>query len=303
MNKKMTKFDMMMALGFILLLAVGVGAFFYGLQVGKQQTDAKYAAVIAELTDERNQDNVSYHQQQLVSFYHTVLLPFRQFQDKWFDRMAAIEAGSDSTDASALLKELGRLAREKAEEIKPTTIPEVSPLLRDAQANYLKSLTVFAEATDRLQSGPRGAALIETMRQDGYIAEASELALRAQAQYYEAIWKWSESAAPGQPGAEAIQKDNLTFAEWRGMPLNAKNVFISRYLQRNGVFHPFYPQDVAARIDDLDAVGGVGQLGIADLDAAVAMLLSTGAVRTNDFFQSKDKHYKEEKLPQLPFFY
>ncbi|MCI3920254.1 hypothetical protein MO973_08410 [Paenibacillus sp. TRM 82003] len=303
MNKKLTRFDMIMVLGFILTLIVGVGAFFYGLDVGKRQTDAKYVSVIAELTDEKNQDNISYHQQQLVSFYHTVLLPFRQFQDTWFHHLEAIEAGSDSTDADALLKELGRLSREKSKEIKPTTIPEVSPLLREAHANYLKSLAVFAEATDRLQSGPDGAALIEAIRQDGYVAEASGFALAAQAQYYEAIWKWSAANAPGQLGGDAMLKENLTFADWRDMSLNAKNVFIARYMQRVGEFSPFYPQDVSARIDDLDAAGQVGQLKLEDLGSAVTTLLSAGAVRTNDFFQSKDKHYKLETLPQLPFFY
>ncbi|WP_309118686.1 hypothetical protein [Paenibacillus sp.] len=303
MDKKLTKFDILMALGFIFALVVGVGAFFFGLQTGKEQTDAKYQAMIAELTDEKNQDNVSYHQQQLVSFYHTVLLPFREFQDTWFRHSETIEAGGGSTDADALLKELGRLAREIAGEIKPTTIPEVSPLLRESQANYLKSLTLFAEATDRLQDGPDGAALAETMRQDPYVAEAAGFALTAQAQYYESIWKWNEANDPGLVGADAVAKDNLTFEEWRKLPLNGKNLFLARALSAAGAFTPFYPQDVAARIDDLDAEGRIGQLQLGNLRSTVEMLLSTGAVRSNDFFRSKEKHYEGETLPQLPFFY
>ncbi|HZG55447.1 hypothetical protein [Paenibacillus sp.] len=303
MEKKLTKFDIMMVLGFIFALTVGVAAFFFGLQTGKEQTDAKYKAIIAELVDEKNQDNVSYHQQQLVSFYHTVLLPFREFQDRWFRHAATIEAGGGSTDADALLKELGRLAKEISEEIKPTTIPEVSPLLRDAQANYLKSLALFAAATDRLQKGPDGAALAESMRQDDYVAEAASFALKAQAEYYDAIWQWHAANEPVPVGAELIEKNNLTFEEWRTLPLNGKNLFLARLLAEVGAFSPFYPQDVAARIDDLDAAGRVGQLQLADLRAAVSTLLSTGAVRSNDYFQSKEKHYRGEKLPQLPFFY
>jgi len=303
MDKRLTKFDIMMALGFIFALVVGVAAFFFGLQTGKEQTDAKYQAMIAELVDEKNQDNVSYHQQQLVSFYHTVLLPFREFQDTWFRHSETIEAGGGSTDADALLKELGRLAREIAGEIKPTTIPEVSPLLRESQANYLKSLTLFAEATDRLQSGPDGAALAETMRQDAYVAEAGSFALKAQAQYYESIWRWNEANDPALVGADFVGKDNLTFEEWRKLPLNGKNLFLARVLSGVGAFTPFYPQDVAARIDDLDAAGRIGQLKLADLRSTVDMLLSTGAVRSNDFFRSKEKHYEGETLPQLPFFY
>lgn len=303
MDKKLTRFDIMMVLGFIFALVVGVGAFFFGLQTGKEQTDAKYESIIAKLTDEKNQNNVSYHQQQLVSFYHTVLLPFREFQDTWFAHAETIEAESGSTDADALLKELGRLAKEKAKEIRPTTIPGVSPLLKEAQENYLKSLTLFEAATGRLQNGSEGAVLAETMRQEAYVAEAASYALQAQTQYYEAIWQWHKTQDPALTGGDLIMKENLTFAEWRRLPLNGKNVFLSRMLQQQGAFAPFYPQDVASRIDDLDAASKVGQLKLDELQSTVTTLLSTGAVRTNDYFTSKNKHYRNEKLPQLPFFY
>jgi hypothetical protein len=303
MDKKLTRFDIMMVLGFISALVIGVGAFFFGLQTGKDQTDAKYESIIAMLTDEKSRDQTSYHQQQLVSFYHTVLLPFREFQDTWFNHAQTIETGAGSTDADALLKELGRLAKEKAKEIKPTTIPEVSPLLKEAHGNYLKSLTLFAAATDRLQNGPDGAALTETMRQEAYVAEAAGYAMQAQTQFYEAIWQWHLKQEPSLAGGDLILKDNLTFAEWRSLPLNGKNVFLSRLLQRQGAFAPFYPQDVASRVDDLDAAGQVGPLKLEELNSTVTTLLSTGAVRTNDYFTSKNKHYRNETLPQLPFFY
>ncbi|HZG85208.1 hypothetical protein [Paenibacillus sp.] len=303
MNKKLSKFDILLVLGFIFTLIVGVGAFFFGLQTGKEQIDAKYKAVLAELTDERNSENISYHQQQLVSFYHTVLLPFREFQDTWFRHMETIETGGSTTDADALLKELGRLAREKTNEIKPMTIPEASPLLQDAQKNYLKSLTLFAEAADRLQSGPDGKALAETVRQDGYVAEASGYALEAQAQYYEAIWKWHEANDPGIAGTELVGKPNLTFDEWRTLPLNGKNVFLANALQSLGTFVPFYPQDMAARIDDLDAAGRIGELQWTDLRSAMSTMLRTGAIRSGDYIHSKEKLYRDETLPQLPFFH
>jgi hypothetical protein len=302
MDKKMTRFDIMMALGFIFALVIGVGAFFFGLQTGKEQTDAKYESIIAMLTDEKSQNNVSYHQQQLVSFYHTVLLPFREFQDTWFEHVETIETGSGSTDANALLKELGRLAKEKANEIKPTTIPGVSPLLVNAHADYVKSLMLFAAATDRLHGGPGGAALTETMRQEAYVVEAASYALQAQSQFYEAIWQWSVNQNSTLT-SDLIKNENLTLEEWRSLPLSGKNVFLSRLLQKDGSFVPFYPQDVASRIDDLDATGQVEQLKLTDLHSAVSTLLRAGAVRTNDYFLSKNKHYRNETLPQLPFFY
>lgn len=302
MNKKLTKFDIMMVMGFIFSLVIGVGAFFFGLQVGKEQIEVKYKEAIDELTDKQNQDNISYHQQQLVSFYHTVLLPFHEFQETWFHHMETVESDSLSTDGNALLKELGRLAKEKAEEIKPSTIPSVSPLLQEAQADYLKSLTLFAEASHRLQNGSKGAVLAGAMRRDDYVLEAASYALDAQAKFYQAIWKWNEANAPGLTGGELIGKDNLTLDEWRDLNLNGKNAFLAQILHKEGTFVPFYPQDMAARIDDLDAEGKLGELQIKDVRSAASMLFATGAVRTNDYLASKDKHYRNEQVPQLPFF-
>jgi hypothetical protein len=271
MDKNLTKFDIAVVLGFIFALVVGVGGFFFGLQTGKEQTASKYQALFTEQENKKAEVTVSYHQQQLVSFYHTVLLPFREFQDTWFEHMKTIETGAGSTDADALLKQL-------------------------------KCLTLFAKARDRLQEGQNGAALLETVEQDPYVAEAASHALLAQAEFYEAIWKWNETNEPGLTGVELIAKENLTFQEWRSLPLNGKNVFLARLLKHRNYFVPVYPQDIAARIDDLDASGQVGALKLTDLALTVRTLLSAGAVRTNDYFHSRDKHYRDEKLPQLPFF-
>lgn len=303
MNKKLTKFDIAVVLGFILSLVVGVAAFFSGLQIGKDQAEAKYALLIKDLTDERNRDNVSYHQQQLVSFYHTVLQPYQEFRSTWFKHLHAIEAGGGATDGADLLKELKRLAEEISKQIQPTTIPEISPLLRDSQADYLRSLTLFADAAERLQRSPSGPGLAEAMRTDAVVQEAASFALKAQAEFYEAIWLWHLQQDPGADAGPLVDKENLTFPEWRSLPLNAKNLVISRMLAEFGAYEPFYPQDAATRIDELIASGQAEQLGVADLAGALKTVLSTGAVRLNDYYLSKDKLYKQETLPQLPFFH
>lgn len=66
MDKKLTKFDIMIALGFLFTLIVAVGAFFLGLQTGKDQTDARYKALMAEIADERLSNEAEYPQQQIV---------------------------------------------------------------------------------------------------------------------------------------------------------------------------------------------------------------------------------------------
>jgi len=302
MDRRVSKFDIVMMLSFILLLAVGVGAFFFGLHTGKTQSDAAYESIIAELMDERNQHDVAYHQQQLVSFYHTVLLPFGEFQEAWFQQAEKIGTSSGVADAQDLLKELGRLAADKSEKIKPTTIPEVSPLLRDAQSNYLKSLSLFAEAAKRLQSERDDRALSAAMKQDAYVLEAANYALKAQSQFYEAIWEWNKSVQPELGGVNSVYKDNITLEEWRNLNLNAKNVYVSRKLLADGAFASFYPQDVTSRIDEMDDNGKLDQLRVTDVNTAITTLLSTGAVRANDYLESKNRIYKNETLPLLPFF-
>lgn len=302
MNRSITKNEVLFILGFLFTLAVGVGAFFFGLHTGKVQSDAAYKAVIEELADERNHHNVSYHEQQLVSFYHTVLLPFREFQTTWFEHMRSIESGHSAADENDLLKELARMAKERSESIQPTTIPDVSPLLQDAQKNYLRSLTLFAEAAERLR-GRKGADLADAMKNDPYVAEAANFALKAQSQYYEAIWKWSESPLPESAEMNFSASEQLEIDEWRNLNLNAKNVYISRILEAEGLFGLYEPQDVSARIDELDTEGQLEKLQLADVGKAVSSLTSTGAVRYGDFKLLKEKLYRDETVPMLPSFF
>lgn len=304
MNKKLTRYDLIIALGFIFALIIGLAAFFYGLQTGKEQTDRKYKAFMEQLQDEQNQTRVAYHQQQLVSFYHTVLLPFRDFQKAWFENLNILEAETKSADSSELIKQLGRLADEKYKEIEPSTIPQAAPKLTNAHRNYLKSLKLFSDAAGRVQStSSSGPLLAERLRQDEYVQEAYTLALQAQSQYYEAILEWNRTSDPNVPQLAELGKENVTMSDWRHWNLNTKNAHISRMLLKDGVFYDFYPQDVSSRIDDLDSRGEAGRMKLDTVQEAAHTLLSAGGVRAGDYLRLKEKLYKNEVLPQLPFFF
>lgn len=303
MEKKLTRFDIVVALGFVLTLSIAVGAFFFGLHTGKEQMDARYQSLIEELSDDRSAEQISYHQQQLVSFYHTVLLPFREFQKTWFQNTNTMQVENSPADSGDLLRQLGRLAREKAAEIRPMSMPEVSPLLREAHEDYLRSLTLFAEATDRMQNEANQAGFAATMKKEPYVLEASSYALRAQMKYYEAIWRWSLDNDPDSSGKDLTAGNNMSMNDWRRLTLNEKNAYISRLLADEEKFMLFYPQDASARIDELDSAGQTGALNVQDVRSLVHTLLSTEAIRYGDYIQSRDKLYSEEKLPQLPFFF
>jgi hypothetical protein len=302
MNKKLTRFDIFIVLSFLLLLVVAIASFFFGFQTGKDQAEEKYRLMMTESSEDKKQEKDAYQQQQLVSFYHNILLPFREFQLFWFEKLDEIKIGGDNSSQKTSLREISKLASEKSKKIKPATFPASFPLLVDSQSNYLKSLTLFSEAVNRLEVNENPDIIVNSMTTDPYVLEATKFALLAQDQFYEAIWRWSNNNKQGKLNTTFIGKENLKIETWRSLNLNEKNVFIAKKLNKMETFVPFYPQDISSRIDDLDLNQQLNKLKLTDVSSTLNMLLSTGGVRNDDFLRSKDKLYRNETLPQLPFF-
>ncbi|MGO4270281.1 hypothetical protein AB4Z22_10605, partial [Paenibacillus sp. TAF58] len=155
MDKRLTRTDYLFALMFIFMLVCILGAFFYGLRVGKEKSDQKYDKIL-HADKAVVQEIGAYDQQVLVSYYHTIFLPFREFQNKWFELMSQIELGNSTVDASAILKELNKLADEKYNELLKKSMPASSPLLVQSHQGYLKSLKLFADTLKNYQSKANG---------------------------------------------------------------------------------------------------------------------------------------------------
>jgi hypothetical protein len=302
MNKRLTRTDYLFAIMFIFMLVCILGAFFYGLEVGKQKSDQKYEKLLnagKEVVEEPG----AYDQQVLVSFYHTIYLPFREFQNKWFDQMGQIEGNKSTMDASAILKELSKISQEKTKELQGKTMPNSSPLLQQAHQNYLKSLTLFTDALNNYQSKansiPAGE-LLSQMDKDTFFLEAKNQALLAQKDYYDSIVKWNETMDYNLEKFD-LQK-TASLDNWKTMNLNVKNLYVANQLLAAKSFVPYYPQDVTIRIDDFIASGQAQKLSAADANQTINLLLSTNAIRSGDFVKGKSKWYANELLPQLPFF-
>lgn len=171
MDKRLTRTDYLFALMFIFMLVCILGAFFYGLKIGGQKSDQKYEKMLhADQT--AVQEIGAYDQQVLVSYYHTIFLPFREFQNKWFEQMNQIELGNGAIDASAVLKELSNVANDKYNQLQGKNMPASSPLLVQSHQGYLKSLKLFADALKNLQSkanGINGQALLAAIDNDGSV--------------------------------------------------------------------------------------------------------------------------------------
>ena len=81
MDKHLSRFQMLFSLGFIFMLVLAVAAFFAGVEVGSSRTESRYEA--KKLLAAASSSKPSYSQQDLVSFYHTVFSPYREFQNEW----------------------------------------------------------------------------------------------------------------------------------------------------------------------------------------------------------------------------
>lgn len=303
MNKRLTATEYIFSIVIIFLLVCIAGAFFLGFKIGTDKADVRYAAIL-EKYEEQNREPAAYEQQVLVSFYHTIFTPYREYQIQWFNRLYVLDR-STTADPASLLRELAKIADESYAVVQNVEIPENSPLLREAQQNYMKSLKLFGDATRRFQDQAGSlpvSALLAEIEKDAFFQEAKNFALTAQAQYYQAIVEWNKSVAPGLAGADAIARSDLPLKEWNLLGINVKNAFIASHLMNRKLYVSYYPQDITLRVDELISSGQAGRMNLTEAGKIAEMLVSTGAVRPGDFIAGKDRRYGGEALPQLPFF-
>lgn len=306
MEKKLTRFDYLFVVTIIFLLICAIGAFFLGYDTGKGRTETKYEKIMAE-KETAAKGFTAYHQTYLVSFYHTIFAPFKEFESKWFTRWSEIESQGSSVDPASLLKELGKLADEKYNAMLTQTMPESSPLLKNAHDQYLKSLKLFANGAKSFQgkaNSLKSSALSAEMEKDPTFTEAKSFALQGQKLYYDAIIKWNEAESGGElKGTSLLGNKTLSIDEWNQLNLNLKDSYLSSLLVENKAFRSFNPQDLTYHVDQMNKSGQSKKMNASSVQQVVDILLGTGAVRQGDFLSGKQKWYGGETLPQLPFFY
>lgn len=302
MGKRLSLSDYLFTLLFIAMLAGGVGAFFYGVEVGKEQSAAKYEKLLAEKRAE-NHEFPAYHQQYLVSFYHTVFLPYREFQKVWFEAEEAL-AVSRAQDAKGIMADVAKAAEREYEAMNAAAVfPEHSELLTEAHTKYLQSLKLFATAAKKFEAKSRsGPELLAAVGEDAYFREAMQFGLEAQRDFFTAISLWHESVDPSVR-TDAVEREELNFNDWNALGVNHKNRYVAGWLARAGKFGNYYPQDLTLRIDEMIAQGNAARLNLDRISEVAAALVDTRAVRFGDFVSGKHLYYANGTFPQLPFFF
>ena len=302
MEKRLNRSELVFSLAFLLMLVVAAGAFFFGVRVGTDRTEAKYETKEADAAASPALPN-AYQQQDLVSFYHTVFLPYREFQKNWFDVQRDLL--SDATmDRSAAMKQLTKSATKTYDKIKAVQVSAASPLLVDAQTSYLKSLKLFSDGFSALakEKAKSGDDFLAALNANDYYKEGRIQALSGQDRYYHSMLKWASTVDLDIPADYEIP-DILAIEKWRTLPLIVKIKASADYLSTLTDMKEFAPQDLTARIDDFIRSGQAERRKLKSVGAIAELLTSADGVRGGDFLRMKERFYGQEQLPQLPFFF
>ncbi len=301
MEKRLTTTAMLFSVGFVFMLVCAVGAFFYGMHIGTSKMEAKYADLLPKKVDPNNPD--VYHQQDLVSFYHTVFSPYREFQSEWIDATNKLAQGV-TVDEAAMFKGLAKLASTKADEASSFDMQR-APLTAKSQKSYIRSLKLFADAANKavaLSKSGSSSDLKEQIEKEKAYQQAVEEAYTAQQAYFNAMELWANSLDP-----ELVKNykapSPLKLADWSQLPLTVKNRLNAGIMIENKTVLPFFPQDLTSRIDDFIVSGQADKMMLDTYEQIVQLLIDTEAVRSGDFLKNKNKFYQDELLPQLPYFF
>ncbi|SET53649.1 hypothetical protein [Paenibacillus sp. NFR01] len=299
MSSRNSRTQMLYTLGFLFFLICAFAAFFTGVKVGADKTEAKYVHPDPETPEEHAG---SYQQQDLVAFYHNVFLPYREFKRNWNNEVDTLSRSTSARENAASLKNLSLLADKQYEKVNQDSLFQNSPLLSQSQLNILKSLRLFSQAADKVTAGSSGSETAKLLKKEAFTVSAVRYGLLGQKDFYDSMLKWG-SKQNGKIPAESGELKTLSFVQWKKMPLLQKNATIASIMLNRSIYAGFDPQDITAKIDDMIYSGTASSLGLKDVQSSVNLLISTGAVQEQDYMKWREQYYGKETVPQLPFFY
>lgn len=302
-KKSSSRIELYFSLTLIFVIIISTAAFFSGVKVGADKMEDKYDYLKATPSDPEFID--SYQQQDLVNFYHTVFLPYREFKSEWVAKTETIIQTENAAETNKLLKQLRQLADDKYNAISKTTMYSTSPLLQESQTELLSSIRLLGDAADKISSSSNlnsGEQLMKEFKNNKLYKNGINYGLTAQKKYYSSMVKWSSKVNPSISLKYDFTKE-ISFTSWRSYSLIIKNAAVSTILTKDSIYKAYDPQDMTARIDNLIKSGNVKSMNLHSVNDVIHLLSTTDAVKENDFKKWKNKYYSEELLPQLPFFY
>ncbi|WP_334077106.1 hypothetical protein [Paenibacillus sanfengchensis] len=301
-RKKSSRFEVWFTFGFLFTLIAAFGTFMLGLSMGITRTEAKYLNYKASALE--SETEVSYGQQDLVTFYYVVYQPYQQFKEEYISMTDRLQSADSKLAAAKILKEAQESAQNQYGLISANPISGSSPLLKQAQNDILKSLKLFDEGISRnvsFMSGETGPKLARILSSDEFAKNAMDYGLKAQSKFYASILKWSAKADQQIPDNYTFRADTL-IKQWKTFSLAQKNKAVSDMMQNSRLYVSYLPQDMTAKIDQMIASGKASALKLNSVSSIVKILTETEAVQSKEFMKWKATYYKSEILPELPFF-
>lgn len=300
MNKSLSRSEMLVSLGFLFMLVCAVGSFFFGVEVGKNRTTTQLEA--SKESADKKPVSGTLQQQDLVSFYHTVFMPYREFQSEWITVVENANA-RQTTDLPTELKRLASLSQKTFNEISAVSMPASTPL-EQSQQQLLKSIASFQSVSKRLSSSKDEqsiAQILSAMRKDDDYKSAVSKSLQGQQSYYNAMVQWARTINPDIAQVNDSPSTMKT-SVWKSLPLILKNKLSAGLITASGTVVNYYPQDLTSRIDEFISSGQAAKLKYDLIGPISELLIDTKAVRSGDFKSSMVSQYAKQLLPQLPFF-
>ncbi len=306
MGKRLNRSDYFFTYMIIISFACLIGGFFLGAEVMKVRSNNEMEAMKKEFNLKIEQDRLEkekklYKEQDFVSFYYNVLAPLEKFKKAHFAYADKLPASSEK-EIKSLSSDALDTADETLKEIEQVSIPDSSPLLKQAKQEYIQSLQAYMDGMNEVIDGDNTEMTTKELIQLRHLEAFKRTWLRAQADMYKAIAFWEEMYVTNQPLVRKISQQKISISQWKSYPFHLRDYIAAEHLYRANEMVRFNPEDLTSRVDVVVDGNQAAALGWKDIPFAFRVLNATDAVREGDFKSLKNKLYSHLKSPEMPLF-
>lgn len=302
MNGKLGKKDYLLIVIIVSFVLFFMFGFLLGGTVMKSRVSAHYQGIIDEMNAENIRGVATYPETDFTQFYHGVLSPYLIFEKEYIQFRSHLQVSSTDIDLLAEASELKKLAQKTHEEMNGITFDDQSPLLQEAQKQYLIAMESYEEALStsfkgKLQDVKKRFTSLESKQQ------AETASLRGQTLFYEAIMTWETLQRPFL--AQLTQQDwsNANFTTWKTWSVNQKNYAIAAILENKGLLSSYQPEDLTYHLDHYIRSATEQELTQYQLIDLILMYHKADAIVPGQFKAQRSTYYADEILPLIPIFW
>lgn len=306
MGKRLNRSEYFFTYMIIISLACFIGGFFLGAEVMKARSESEIDAITKDFTmkmkmDQLEKEKKLYKEMDFAQFYHNVMSPLEKFKKAHFEFTEQLNISS-SGNLKSISTDAFEQADEALKEIEQVSVPDSSPLLKQAKQGYVESLQAYKDGMNQLIEGNTTEMTKQELSEMRHLEDFKRKWLRAQADFYKAVAFWEEMYVTNKPLVKKVSQQSISFAQWKSYPFHLRDYLSAEQLYRSNKMVEFNPEDLTARVDSVIHSNQAQALGWKDIPYAYRVLDTTDAVRKGDFNSLKKKLYPSLKSPEMPVF-